>query len=303
MSSIGEFYDLEAGKIAADGRKISLFTKHPGTLGTFREARLKQYLSEHVGGALTVSSGFITRNDPASDEIYEMSSPQIDGIIYDGGNAAPLIKTIDFAIVDPASVAAVIEVKSDLTLFKQRNVSSENTSTCTDDRGEFVWSGTLVAALENVVQSIGVLRASGVPRGNYFAGIISYGGSSIGQFTQAMKCGELLCQLGITDLDDLPNDICLFGGKWFGLSAYKWTDALDEDFEEGADARWSFLLESDAQAAGGALQLFTAELDYTIRVARGGQPHKVGGLRSGKGFRGSVASHQIPIGSPRQHGV
>ena len=302
MSSIAEFYELEAEKIIADGKKIALFTKHPGTLGAFREARLQQYLSEHVGGALTVSSGFIAQHDPEGDEIYDVLSRQIDGLIYESGSA-PLLKAKDFVVVEPASVAAVIEVKSNLTLSKLRRIPADAKTTFSDTKGNYIWDGTLVTALINVLQSVRTLHASGVPRGSFFAGIISYSASSIDQFTTAMTSGELPKQLDVSDIDDLPDEICVFQGKWFGFSAYKWTEAPHYDFSDESDPTCSFLLESDGQPLGGSLQLFTANLTHVLFVARGGQSHKVGGLRSGKGFRGTVESHKLSIASPRQHDV
>lgn len=41
---IAAFYEIEQEKMLLDFRKIELFTRHPGSRGTFRERRLKQYL-------------------------------------------------------------------------------------------------------------------------------------------------------------------------------------------------------------------------------------------------------------------
>lgn len=60
MGTIAEFYDLETEKLTADGKKVALFTKHPGTLGAFREARLREYLKEHVPARLTLAHGFVS---------------------------------------------------------------------------------------------------------------------------------------------------------------------------------------------------------------------------------------------------
>lgn len=300
-SPIAKFYDLEALKITADGEKISLFTGHPGTLGTFREARLKQYLRDHVGDAFTISEGFITRHDPDGEDIYDASSRQIDALIYDGAMSPPLLRTDDFVVVAPSSVAAVVEVKSDLTITKRRKSLPKNGFHFTDTKGPFVWDGTLVAALENVVRAIEILKESGIPRDSYFAGIIGYDSSALGQFAEAMRGGELLQQLNVTNLDALPNDICVLKGQWFAFSAYKWTETPEEDHSEGSDPTWAFLLESDGKSTGGSLQLFTAELDFGVHVSRGGRPHVTGGLRSGRGFQGVIKNHKIPVTSARQH--
>ncbi|WP_282027627.1 DUF6602 domain-containing protein [Ruegeria faecimaris] len=301
MSSIARFYELEAEKISAEGKKVALFTKHPGTLGTYREALLRQYLSEHIGGDLIVSSGFITSHDPESDEIYARSSRQIDALVYDA-SATPLLKSTDFVVVEPSSVAAIIEVKSDLTLSKKRKLAEGTKVRFKDDKGEFVWQGTLVDALANLFRSIEVLRDSGVSRDKYFAAIIGYEASSINQFEQAMESGELPEQLGVGALDDLPTNICVFGGKSFQISAYQWTPDTD-DPSAGSDPECSFLLESAGSSLGTSLQFFTAELNFVTLVARKEQPHTVGGLRSAMGFQGSVVNHRIPVSSKRQHGI
>lgn len=301
-STIANFYDLEARKIAADGEKISLFTTHPGTLGTYREARLKQYLRDHIGSSYNISGGFITSHDPEGKNIYNVSSKQIDAIIYDDTTSYPLLKTDDFVVVEPSTVAAVIEVKSNLTITKRRTPPQSDLP-WTDCKGAFIWDGTLVAALENVIRTIEVLESAGIPRDTYYAGIIGYEGQALGQLAEAMQSGELLKQLKVDKLDEMPNSICVFQGKWFGFSAYKWTDTPEEDHGEGSDRKWAFLLESDGQSTGGSLQLFTAELDYTIRESRGAQPHVTGGLRSGKGFEGLVHNHKISVCSARQHDV
>lgn len=301
-STIAKFYELEARKITADGEKISLFTGHSGTLGTFREARLKQYLRDHIGDAFTISEGFVTRHDPDGEDIYDTSSRQIDALVYDGTLSPPLLRTNDFVVVVPSAVAAVVEVKSDLTLTKRRTSPPPTGFPFKDAKGGFIWDGTLVGALVNVIRAIEVLEEAGIPRDSYFAGIIGYGGSTLGQFAEAMKSGQLLQQLGVKKLDALPNDICVLEGKWFAFSAYKWTETPEQDHSDGSDPAWAFLLESDAKATGGSLQLFTAELDFAVHVSRGNQPHTMGGLRSGRGFQGVVENHQIPVTSLRQHG-
>lgn len=302
MNSIAELYQLEADKILADGKKVSLFSEHAGTIGAYREARLRSYLSDHVSGDLIVSSGFIVHNDPESDKIHSASSFQTDALVFEA-SATPLLKTSDFAVVEPECVAAVIEVKSNLKLSKKRTLSSGAETKFKDEQGEFVWAGTLVDALKNISKSIAILTASGVCRDRYFAGIMSYEATSIGQFTDALSSGQLSEQLGIANLDDLLSDICVLNGKWFGFSAYQWVDPEKVDPREGACKDHSFLLESHGINSGESLQLFTASLHHTIEERRKGNPHKLGGLRSARGFGGDVSNHQIPVASSRQHEV
>lgn len=302
--SISNFYDLEASKISADGAKVALFTKHPTALGAFREARLRQYISEHIPARYAVTSGFVTDHDPDRDNIHDRSSKQIDCLVHEPGEYAPLLGALDFAVVVPQAVAAVVEVKSDLTLFKTRLSASEAAAEekCwTDDKGAYLWAGTLVDALTNVKSAIGVLDAAGVSRDHYFTGVIGYAGSSIGQFTGAMTSGELWQQLEMQTIDDMPCSICIFGGPWFGLSASSWMDHPEENGAGDSDASQSYVIEGVSETAGGSLQMFTAEVDHVLTVARHGRPHVVGGLRSGKGYRGRLTNYAISLPSPRQH--
>ena len=112
--SVTTFYDLEARKILADGAKVTLFTKHPGALGAFREARLRQYIAEHVSVRYEVTTGFVTDHDPDGNSIVDRSSRQIDCLIQEPAVSAPLLQSTDFTVVVPRAVAAVVEVKSDL---------------------------------------------------------------------------------------------------------------------------------------------------------------------------------------------
>ena len=77
MGTIADFYDLETEKLTADGKKVGLFTKHPGTLGAVREARLREYLKEHVPARHTVAQGFVSHRDGLGNEISDSSSRQI----------------------------------------------------------------------------------------------------------------------------------------------------------------------------------------------------------------------------------
>jgi len=298
MSSVAKFYDLEAEKISADGEKISLFTKHPGTLGSFREARLRQYVTEHVPGRYKVSSGFISLHDPDGDNISDDSSKQIDCLIYDDDLYAPLLRSDDFVIVEPKSVAAVIEVKSDLTLYR----SFGNDLKFHADNGKtYEWAGTLVDALNNILEAHKVLKKGKVGRDKYFASIIAYNSSALGQIQQALIGGELLEQIGIITLDQLPDQICVFQGGWYAFDAFKWAENPWSDPFEDADPDWSFMLDAQHPSNGGSLQLFTAGLDHAVAVSRLNKPYKIGGLRSGRGYVGAVENRPIHISSRRRY--
>ena len=46
--SVREYYYIEEQHLINEARKIALFTKHPPTLGEFREDLLKEYLSKFI---------------------------------------------------------------------------------------------------------------------------------------------------------------------------------------------------------------------------------------------------------------
>lgn len=297
--SVAEFYNLEARKIVADGEKIQLFTSHAVTLGAFREGRLRQYLAEHVPGRLTVNSGFVTYHDRDAANIYDFSSRQVDCLIHDAGMHAPLLKTDEFDIVTPSAAAAFVEVKSDLTLHKSIPKNPAH-GLFLGKKGRYRWSGTLVESLENIKAAIDVMEKAEVPRGVYFAGIMAYSASSINQYVNAMTCGELVRQLEITSLDQLPDCICIFQG-----SSYHFSFSAEPHPEVNGVGNTcpdsSYLLDYRPASQGSSLQIFTAFLNTAISVERLGNMHNVGGMRSGAGYDVPFEEHKIPVPSPRQH--
>lgn len=297
---ISTFYDLEARKIAADGEKVALFTKHPGTLGAYRESRLRQYVAEHAPKRFAIASGFVSDHDADGNSIYDRSSLQIDCLVHDQTEYAPLLQAIDFAVVIPRAVAAVVEIKSNLTLFKER-AKVPGKSRWEDKDGEYEWAGTLVDALNNMKSAIGVLEAAGVKRDHYFAGVIGYASTSIGQLANAMSSGELWKQLDIGNIDQLPSSICIVNGAWYLISAFPWVDDPETEGTGDSDSASSYLIQGSRATEGSSLQMFTAELHHTLTVSRQRSEHVVGGLRSGKGYTGKVTNHKIGIPSPRQH--
>jgi len=305
MSSIVRFYELEAQKILADGQKIKLFTDHGPTLGSFREARLRQFLTEHVPDRFKVSSGFVSLHNPDGDNICDDCSKQIDCLIYDGNQEAPLLKADDFVIVEPTAVAAAIEIKSNLTLTRDFKTDKPKPFTYSGGQKKngksYRWAGTLVEALENVIDTQRILEKGGVLRDDYFLGIIGYDGD-LASLSFAMSSGELIQQLEIDRLDQLPSDICIVENFWFSFSAYKWVDDPEGGgSDDESDPSWSFLLGS-TDAAGGSLQSFTADFHTALSVSRLKNKHIVGGLRSGKGYVGTVKSWKVDgLSSQRQH--
>ena len=298
--TVPKYYQLEAEKILAAGEKIELFTKHPGTLGGFREARLREYLSEHVPGRFAVTSGFITNHDRAGTNPIDISSRQIDCLIHDASQHAPLLRTDEFAIVTPPSVAAIVEVKSTLTLSRRFLKASESGGYKWKDK-RYAWQGTLVDALENLKSAIDVMEAADVCRSTYFTGIIAYAANSLPKFAKAMTSGELFQQLGIKDIDELPDCICILDGPVWAFSLSN--EEGPEEYGLGdTDPSFSYALQYPRTTKGSSLQLFTALFDNALSVEHLGQEHFLGGLRSGAGYEENPISHRIAVPCPRQHG-
>lgn len=106
---------LFAGSLASEldalSERIRNLILHTSTVGTYRENLFQMLLNKHLPERYHVASGFIFG-----------CSRQIDILIYDRIDYAPMFREGDLVVVPPESVRAVIEVKTNLT--KQQLVSS-----------------------------------------------------------------------------------------------------------------------------------------------------------------------------------
>jgi len=97
-----------AGSIASEleslSARIRLIIAHAPTVGTYRENILKAVLEKHLPERYHVATGFIFGCDR-----------QIDILIYDRIDYAPLFRESDLVVVPKSAVRAVIEVKTNLT--------------------------------------------------------------------------------------------------------------------------------------------------------------------------------------------
>jgi hypothetical protein len=97
-----------AGSFAAElselSERIRLLVKHTSTVGTYRENLLQTLLRKNLPERYHVATGFI----------YGCPR-QLDIVIYDRLEYAPLLREGDLVVVPVESVRAVIEVKTDLT--------------------------------------------------------------------------------------------------------------------------------------------------------------------------------------------
>ncbi|MCH7382267.1 hypothetical protein MMP71_00215 [Acinetobacter dispersus] len=93
-----------AGELEALSERIRFIIKHAPTVGTYRETLLQNTLKKHLPERYHIATGFI----------YGVEK-QIDILIYDKVDYAPIFRETDLVIVPPESVRAVIEVKTKIT--------------------------------------------------------------------------------------------------------------------------------------------------------------------------------------------
>jgi hypothetical protein len=88
------------------------------SVGNYKESILRSLISNILPRKYEVSTGFILASDR---EGRLLKSRQIDIIIWDSVNYAPIFRDGDFVIVPPESCSAVVEVKGKLTANELRN--------------------------------------------------------------------------------------------------------------------------------------------------------------------------------------
>lgn len=302
MGSIAEYYDLETVKLVADANRVALFTTHPGTLGAYREARLREYLKDHVAGRFSIADGFISDRDDISDNISDRSSKQIDCLVYDQTDRAALIETDSFVCVEPEHATAFVEVKSTLGISREYapNRAGPSSQHPFNHKGRgYRWTGTLVDALLNIASAIQVMTDAGIEREAFFAGILSYAGNKMLLLDQAVTSGGLVQQLGLRSLDDLPDCICCLTSGWWSFEAYAWND-IDPEWDEATyNAAESVLIKVVGGGLLGApLQLFTSYLSGKIDDRTVGGRPRIGGLRSAAGRSFTTANMRFALPSP-----
>lgn len=116
----GTLLTYVAQKGDAFGKRVNLLSQlihgnHEPSLGGYKERLLADAIRQSIPNRYEVATGFVAfptlknKNDEtASHEI----SRQLDIIIYDGSEYAPIFRDNEFVIVPPRSVRAIIEVKS-----------------------------------------------------------------------------------------------------------------------------------------------------------------------------------------------
>ncbi len=153
-------------------RRIDLLVGHPGTVGSYREELLRGLLKRLLPRRYEATTGFI-----------EGCPRQLDIIVWDVENYAPLFREQNFVVVPLASVRAVIEVKTKLSRKNLRNGLQILWDTFRDRptvlpvfKGVFAFKAGLGSSLQvaKAMRSFyGSVEKTGVPHrhGYYWAGI------------------------------------------------------------------------------------------------------------------------------------
>lgn len=98
------------GELTALSGRVGQIISHAPTVGTYREDILRSVLQRHLPERYHIATGFI----------YGFER-QIDILIYDRVDHAPLFREGDLVVVPKESVRAVIEVKTTLTAARLRH--------------------------------------------------------------------------------------------------------------------------------------------------------------------------------------
>lgn len=223
-NSTHRFYEIEQQKLLLDFEKVSLFTSHPTSLGTFRESRLRQYLRDFTPKQLSMGTGFISACEQ-DGIVSDRQSRQVDCLVFDESQRHPELRTDDYVIIRPEALFAAIEVKSELTFYKQvsKKDSDPKDFPLTRDNEKFRWAGTLIDALKNIKSIVDVM-----PHDNrrFFCGVFGYSSSfDLNTLYNALDNGDIQKQLGLTHIDEFPSAICVPDKYFINFSPYDFLES------------------------------------------------------------------------------
>jgi len=96
-----DYLSTFSDELLAQSNRVDFLIRHTGTVGSFREELLRGFLRKCLPGKFQVSTGFI-----------EDCGRQLDIIVWDGVNYAPLFRENEVVVVPRESVRAIVEVKT-----------------------------------------------------------------------------------------------------------------------------------------------------------------------------------------------
>ncbi len=105
-----------------EGEYFSNLSDHNGEKGRLNESHLKKVLRQYLPEKYGIGTGFIVSNK----SLEAKDNPQLDIIIYDKINNAPLYKSETFGIYPVEMVYAYIEVKTTLNISEIKSAFEIN---------------------------------------------------------------------------------------------------------------------------------------------------------------------------------
>ena len=215
-----------AQELLLQSEKIGKLIGHAPTVGGEREELLRDLLERHVPRRFHVATGFI-----------EGSERQVDILIYDQVDFAPVFRAGNLVVVPIEAVRALIEVKSVLT------------------------AGQLADALCHLDEAVGI-RTSGPP---IFRGVFGYRGATVPTLlaTIVHHYRELTSEdwdgAPVSSVYDMINAVCV-PGSFMLVSKFLRARWRDED-------RWSPVFAEQESEAGRDVQaaLFYEQLLMFLR--------------------------------------
>jgi len=122
--SLAEFYSADAEVFQAKYKQLEHLIgrgHHGPSEGDYCEDLLREFLRRALPGRYAVDTGFIRRVSEDCSGVPpepEIATPQLDIIVHDSINYAPIFRSGDFVVVRPEAARAVIEVKKCLNSVK-----------------------------------------------------------------------------------------------------------------------------------------------------------------------------------------
>lgn len=110
------YWQLVSQGMDLEDRRLRMFVRHNGSLGTGRETIVRKLLVEQTPEPYRVNTGFVVH--PRNPSI---SSAQCDVLVYDPRVAQPLYRIDDFVVVQQSSARFVIEVRSNMSVTQKKS--------------------------------------------------------------------------------------------------------------------------------------------------------------------------------------
>lgn len=118
LERLAHFHSVEAETLRLRYRQVEDLIgagHHSASEGDYCEDLLRSFLRAALPGRFSVDTGFVSSATAAGLPEEGSVSPQLDIIIHDATDHAPLFRSGEFVVVLPDAVAGIIEVKKRLT--------------------------------------------------------------------------------------------------------------------------------------------------------------------------------------------